>query len=400
MFCTDPAQLAQHPLTEGLRIIKEDGKTNQELAIMYKEEGNEWIKKKSPKELHAARDQYTYALEFVTKAIAEHNSTTNQLFELQQLQSIILSNRAQSALLLQNYGECLTDANAALSVWPDNVKAHYRKCKALFALKRFTLCLQACDACLHVDGSNKDILLVRTQCEEAVSKLGRIEAVKTAKAAQLRDDLKVCYELAQRSRVKLQAPESSLPPQLQQLSPHLSEEGTVCWSMLLLYPQYNKMDVVQSVVEEDMLAEYLAMVLPEENCPPWDDRSEYTVSRIVVYLRVDPAVAHVTSVEQWVEGYFGTITSSTTGVSLLEEESRYVGSYRRPKKVQWLECHLGVSVLALLQVPRHVLIGGVLHLVVFPREGPAHVRFMREARAEGDVFGQIDPMGRVTLLGI
>lgn len=64
----------------------------------------------------------------------------------------------------------------------------------------------------------------------------------------------------------LKAPETALPPQVKGFfSPRLEEESDhVIWSMLLLYPQYGKLDVIQSIHQEDMLAEYLAMALPEE----------------------------------------------------------------------------------------------------------------------------------------
>ena len=66
--------------------------------------------------------------------------------------------------------------------------------------------------------------------------------------------------------MSLKAPETALPPQVKHLlSPRLDDDNDqVCWTLLLLYPQYGKLDVIQTAYQADMLAEYLAMVLPEE----------------------------------------------------------------------------------------------------------------------------------------
>jgi len=42
LFATSTEDLEGHPLTEAFRCLREEDKTNLELAIMYKIEGNEW----------------------------------------------------------------------------------------------------------------------------------------------------------------------------------------------------------------------------------------------------------------------------------------------------------------------------------------------------------------------
>lgn len=361
---------------------------------MYKEEGNEWLKKKTTKEVIAARDQYTYALEFVFKAMAE-SIDEDKRAELSLLGSVILSNRAMTGLLMQNYGMCVADASQSLRGWPDNVKAHYRKSKGLFALKKYPECMEACVAGLAIDSINKEILSIKQQCAEEMAKLERLQAEKVSKQLEWRREIVDTFALASREGVRVRAPESALPPQLTRASPHLVD-GAVHWSMLLLCPQTNKVDVVQSAAQEDMVAEYLALVYPEESCPSWDRSDEYHVSRLCAYIRVDDE-AEADSAQSWLSGWERLALASTSGD---RDDAAYVRQFRRASsKVRWLEFHLGISVLKLLRCAGHVAEGGVLHLILFPRDNAAHVKFIKDAGAEGDVFGHIDPNGVVSVPG-
>eukprot|EP00981_Chlorochromonas_danica_P015996 scaffold15144_cov547-Ochromonas_danica.AAC.1 len=67
-----------HPMVDAIRAIREEDKSNIELAIMYKEEGNEWMKKKDKKSLHEAYDRYSHALKFVLEAKAATTTTATQ----------------------------------------------------------------------------------------------------------------------------------------------------------------------------------------------------------------------------------------------------------------------------------------------------------------------------------
>uniref|UniRef100_A0A915EWN3 Uncharacterized protein n=1 Tax=Ditylenchus dipsaci TaxID=166011 RepID=A0A915EWN3_9BILA len=72
---------------------------------------------------------YSKAIESYTKSfLAETNN---------QKKAIVLSNRAQAYLNLENYQYALEDANKALTFDANNVKARYRKAVALINLSQF-----------------------------------------------------------------------------------------------------------------------------------------------------------------------------------------------------------------------------------------------------------------------
>ena len=66
---------------------------------------------------------------------------------IEQTRSQLLGNRAMAHLSLKNYGSCIKDCDVALYFWPQNIKAYYRKCKALLGLHRYQPCVDAAIAC-------------------------------------------------------------------------------------------------------------------------------------------------------------------------------------------------------------------------------------------------------------
>ena len=178
LFAESTEDLEGNPLAEALRALREEDKTPIEIATMYKEEGNDWLKKGDMKSLHEAYDRYTHAINvldgIVQAAVSgassfnattgettapkihdESNSTIASLYpsellprakcgdtsspsetlkisqEESMLRSQIFSNRAMVSLSLMNYGSCIRDADSSILFWSKNIKAHYRKCKSL-----------------------------------------------------------------------------------------------------------------------------------------------------------------------------------------------------------------------------------------------------------------------------
>ena len=173
LFAENTEDLEGNPLAEALRALREEDKTPIEVATMYKDEGNDWLKKGDKKSLNEAYDRYSHAiniLEGTASAAAsgassftaatglepsEDKCTVSSLYpeellsphqqhltqsveeekasleEERMLKSQILSNRAMVSLTLKNNGSCISDCDSSLSFWPGNIKAHYRKCRAL-----------------------------------------------------------------------------------------------------------------------------------------------------------------------------------------------------------------------------------------------------------------------------
>ena len=178
LFAESTEDLEGNPLAEALRALREEDKTPIEIATMYKEEGNDWLKKGDKKSLHEAYDRYTHAINVLDgiaqaavsgastfnattgettapKLHDESKSTIASLYpsellpreecedtpspsealkmseEESMLRSQIFSNRALVSLSLMNYGSCIRDADSSILCWSKNIKAHYRKCKSL-----------------------------------------------------------------------------------------------------------------------------------------------------------------------------------------------------------------------------------------------------------------------------
>ena len=107
--------MADHPLVDALRLIKEEDKTNIELAEMYKEEGNQWIKKPKVEDKYAAIDCYNRAIEFLTKAReirgSEQEDPKDAEIDIDKMQSQLISNRCMVQLQLKNYGVAIKEAD-------------------------------------------------------------------------------------------------------------------------------------------------------------------------------------------------------------------------------------------------------------------------------------------------
>jgi hypothetical protein len=189
LFADNTEDLEGNPLAEALRCLREEDKTPIEIATMYKDEGNDWMKKGDKKSLNEAYDRYTHAIsvldgtkssavsgasnfdaetgmtEFPSSSGSSEASTVPSLYpeelllqnknkqasiiaeeseknseEIIMLKSQILSNRCMISLTLKNYGLCIRDADTAIILWPANIKAHYRKCRALGTIILVILC--------------------------------------------------------------------------------------------------------------------------------------------------------------------------------------------------------------------------------------------------------------------
>ena len=107
--------LEGNPMVEAFRCLREEDKTKVELALMYKDEGNEWIKKKTKKDLNEAIARYNHAFTFLDEADLNRKNDTEEEGDkgvnLHQVRSQILNNRALASMQLKNYGSALRDIN-------------------------------------------------------------------------------------------------------------------------------------------------------------------------------------------------------------------------------------------------------------------------------------------------
>lgn len=401
MFATATEDLVNNPLVEAIRALKEEDKTLVQLAIMYKDEGNELMKKsegpppaevkkmtdtqrrrqreEQVKKYYEAFNNYTHALTFVDQADKARATGTEDpqdaSVDLLRLRSQILGNRAMSSLILCNYGTCCKDSLAAILCWPQNVKAHYRKCKSLVMLRKYELALLACkeaEETCGVEAQTKEFNDLSSKCTVELKKIEDAKLARARAIAVERDKWSVAWKACSQLHVILgythptNVLQSTDPfaynatvNTLSTKMPHLDTDtdtdnanvatttststtattttattsatvfdkkaislSNICWPVLFLYPQHNKLDTIQGASADDMLVEHLAQMFPEEededevgqgqgqrggggggaSCGPvvpWDTENEYHVSKLVVYLRLRTTPS-ISNEDEWV----------------------------------------------------------------------------------------------------
>ena len=364
MFATSSEDLRDNPLADALRALREEDKSTIDLATMYKEDANALVKKAKSADsksgtLHEAINTYSFALTFLDAAAKARKEGTEDpkdaAVDIDMMKSQINSNKAQVWLTLGNYRSCITDCDISLACWPGNAKSHYRKCKALQNLKRYTECISCCDAATTVlsnsssgssavvptstlkatAGSNASelgtIAEIRAQCIEEQAKLlaleekkrqqrresevkwGEIWNYKLKRNQQLESANKQAAKSTLSNGYRAQLTNaitlgysSELPPiQLQEAYPEIdAETGYLCVPILFLYPQYSQLDAIHAAKSDSMIVEYLAEMFPEfeDGATPveWDLRNEYQSSKMLVYCPVYQSKPALNLME-WIE---------------------------------------------------------------------------------------------------
>lgn len=428
MFATSTEDLEGNPLVEAIRAIKEEDKTNYELAQMYKDEGNEWMKKTDKKSVKEAVDRYTHALGFVTKALAGEDPGAS-LDELMLIKSQLHSNRAASHLTLQNYGSCKKDCEVAIAAWGQNIKAHYRLCRSLFLLKQYSNCMEACLIATRLDPANQDITSIYEKCQAEIVKLANTRAVQCeSKWKSLKEDWRLSFDFSQMLGATLGFPvaNSREPEQVVNCWPRIdTDTGGFTWPVMLLYPQYNQFDLISAAEVDLMLVEHLSAIFPEleDNEPatvPWDTHREYQGSKLVVYLHDTSGIFPARTMTAWLlaclEHYAINLSGSMDVVNYALEELN-ASSLGYPKAfaslqellafqtkrdqatsskveaapIQHREVHIGCTLRRILAAEGMVHPRGVLTLLVFPRASKAHKKFLRTAQEENIAIVQLHP---------
>jgi hypothetical protein len=594
MFATDPDILAKHPLTDAFRQLNEEDRTKYELVIMYKEEGNNLVKKADKDSLQKAVTRYTHALTFIEPALEEikesakmapksksttfaeddesditeiksssvlafeqqqrefiakketddafqaeqdakiamarkakgheagskpvkvdikklpkpnpllnfdgdkNDSTPEEIaakkakaisgmeghagekvltFEevmkkseardakiaaqagddisvetVEQTRSQILGNRAMAQLSLKNYGSCVKDCEVALHFWPNNYKAHYRKCKALAALHKYDLVLDAYERCEKLFSSSvaneadkkayAEVTKVADAAKEQLKKQERLRLKAVVEVEQKKQAILEIYRVCTNPAkgIKLGVPVGMSPAgatnsaakqlissntrcylsdddddegkqkrvvasdvkylqQLEHTVPFFDPEepGSLRFPAVFLYPQHNQLDIIQAAEPQNMLVDYMAHMFPEietqhngQSAAPWDHANEYVVSKLICYIHLNG-------------GHGGAVTSEREWLSyhdpdtvLTPEETRTVAETKEYKVDAFCQLHMGCTVQQIVSCERHVLPGGLLHVLVFVNKSASHKKFLQTNRRHRAEMYTLSPSGQMT----
>lgn len=258
---TDDAALA------ALQNLAYEG-TPDEIALNFKEQGNDYFKGK----------RYREALGFYTQGMdAQPTDPT--------MQEALLCNRAACNLELENYGSVLRDCSGALSINTRSSKAYFRSALALIALKRVEEALDCCDRCLSYDTFNQGIQAVKKRIEKAKMEKDekerrRQERIQKEKEAEWK--LKTAFR--ERNLIVLQKPDGSSNPTYPTFDQEDPTGKTLVFPVFFLYPQYATSDVISQFVEDTPFSAHLSVMFPPNAEPPsWDVKRQYIDGELIVY---------------------------------------------------------------------------------------------------------------------
>jgi serine/threonine-protein phosphatase 5 len=147
-----------------LQEVIQHGKEGEEKAIKLKDEGNEQL---LAGHFLQAIGLYSEALEF---------APTN---------AIILSNRAQAYIKVENYGLAIADATAAIESDETYAKAYYRRGSAQFALSHYKDARKDFKKVCQLKPKDRDARAKYQACDKAVKQAAFLKAIESENTAPL-----------------------------------------------------------------------------------------------------------------------------------------------------------------------------------------------------------------------
>lgn len=357
----DPADSEENEGIQALKMLAYEG-TRAEIAQNFKDQGNEAAKAKLWSD---AREYYNKAISAlrmsehdlrkaqnggVEPEVEEDLSRNTAKMDLKdgervldldaekQKETKLLEdshvNRALCNLELKNYGFCIRDCAATITLDRRNKKAYYRSASACLALGRIPDAQDAVETALVLDPNNLSLNILqariktrsdelsaqaRARHERDIEKLRQEQRLKEALHArgirnpgdilrQRRKDGAPDLEDAEIKLVSRPEDESSTtssPPTTQPHSPFGGSHSLLAFPVLLAYPLASQTDFVKQVLETDTLGSHLEYIFPL----PWDvpndlespgtaagKQGEYTVGNVECFVESTAGVGKLLKV--------------------------------------------------------------------------------------------------------
>lgn len=293
------------------------------------------------------------------------------------------------------------------------------------ALRKFEDGSTSCLHALTIEPNNVQIIALNEKCFSELEKILSDLKIKALKQVDVEQKWKDAWMIilreggAKGTDVNVgYAAANQQPAQLKEVLPHYTETNHAVWPVIILYPQYGQLDVIEGLDIGDMLAMHLAEMFPEladldsdsgENgmAVSWDTEKEYQVSRLAVYAQLE-ATPRIKTLEKWLDscreqsalrGEMEVEINDSAQIEFkrrstehelklsyckqITEEISKAKSSSSSKveavefaKVGYLDVHLGCTFKDILKAPGHVLPGGLLTLLVFVRNNSAHLKFL------------------------
>lgn len=362
-------------MVAAIQALIEDGETAESLALHWKKQGNDMFsdaKKAHRGYFSTALQFYSDALVYAYKALALPLDERDRSYDMQQLTSQILCNRAAVQLELKNYGSCRSDAARAIQLDATNVKAYFRGAKASRMLRKPLDTLRYCEEGLKHDPGNKVLLQLQTEGRKLVQELRaeklQYERERMKRRAATDKYRKLCA--GRGIRVGRAVVDDERVRQYEGKADLDVASGSMYWPVLFLYDQHGTSDFVQCFGEQDSVIEHLANMFPETGpFAEWDTEQEFVASKLVVYAAADSVVPY-SSPKEWHVSLSGEKEDDDEEVQRIRLEEKH-----EAKTQFWIELSSFCTLQQLLTHEKYVVPGiPVLH--VFVRDSEARRNFL------------------------
>lgn len=276
-------------------IIHDEDRSPHEQATSLKDEGNAFFKEKK-----------------YDKAIAAYSAALKKQSGDQELDTVLLTNRAAAQFYLGNMRSALNDATAAKKVKPNHLKALIRGAQCCVELRHFSEALQWCDEGLKAHPTDKKLLELRAAADKHKRAAERDARKAKAKEKKLHGEKEALLTAIKDRGIKL-ASKSSKPHlrdsdseddeaggsaagaiaelSLDGLSSQeatgaqvfLDGDGALHWPVFFLYPEHQQSDFISAFCENNSFMDHLAMMFGEE-LPPWDVDRKYRPDKMQLFF--------------------------------------------------------------------------------------------------------------------
>ncbi|CAD5121343.1 DgyrCDS9866 [Dimorphilus gyrociliatus] len=266
---------------QALMSLKYETEDTRENAESYKEEGNRHFKLK----------KYKWAIDNYTAGIEEKCPDKD-------LNAILYSNRAAANYHRGNYGSALRDASLARKFKKDHMKAVIKGAECCIKLSRFDDAMEWCKYGLLLDESQEKIQKLNEEAKTKLIEKNKKERKAIAERKRLlrkkTDLMSAIKTRGIRLTMDGNVVDLSNEEQIEKVdlenchsgvSVYLSEDGSMVWPVMFLYPEYGQTDFIQEFQEADSFADHLKVIFAKDcEPPPWDTEFKYKYNNLEIFF--------------------------------------------------------------------------------------------------------------------
>lgn len=331
-------------------MIHDEDRPPEEQAKSLKDEGNAFFKEKN-----------------YQKAVLSYTAGLKKKCGDEDLNTVLLTNRAAAHFHMGNMRSALNDAAAAKKIKPDHLKALIRGAQCYIGLRNFAEAIQWCDTGLRAHPTDKKLQELRAAADthkraaerdarKAKAKEKKLHGEKEALLAAIKDrgvkllqSVKPRQQLGSDSEDEDEGSSAAMAQlSLDGLSSQeatgaqvfLDEQGSLRWPVLFLYPEHQQSDFISAFCENSCFTDHLLVMFGEE-LPPWDTDRKYHPQNLQLYFedeekdtlyQVNPEMSLLKVLQH--KRFF--VKAGTPSFILLVNDSLFWKQFLTGKKIQGL----------------------------------------------------------------